>query len=178
MSHDNLFDTQLDSMYVSVSADKGVTWTRLKGFQRYDPAFTTPEWKMESIDLSAYAGQTIQIGFEGVSDFGNSFGLDDITVISASITPVTLLTFNAKRNGSVNSISWSTSQELNSKYFGIEHSSDGIHFSQIGRVAAAGNSSTQRSYQFVDPSPVKGFNYYRLMIVDIDNTVKYSMIKV
>ena len=177
MSHDNLFDTQLDSMYVSVSADKGVTWTRLKGFQRYDPAFTTPEWKMESIDLSAYAGQTIQIGFEGVSDFGNSFGLDDITVISASITPVTLLTFNAKRNGSVNSLSWSTSQELNSQYFGIEHSSDGIHFSQIGRIAAAGNSSTQRSYQFIDPSPVKGVNYYRLMIVDIDNTVKYSMIK-
>ncbi|MEO8569226.1 MAG: T9SS type A sorting domain-containing protein, partial [Ginsengibacter sp.] len=177
MSHDNLFDTQLDSMYVSVSADKGVTWTRLKGFQRYDPAFTTPEWKMESIDLSAYAGQTIQIGFEGVSDFGNSFGLDDITVISASITPVTLLTFNAKRNGSVNSISWSTSQELNSKYFGIERSFDGIHFSQIGQVAAAGNSSTQRSYQFVDPVPAKGFNYYRLMIVDIDNTTKYSMVK-
>ncbi len=178
MSHDDLqFSTYLDSMYLSVSTDKGVTWTRLKGFQRYDATFTTPDWKMESVDLSAYAGQTIQIGFEGVSDFGNAFGLDDITIISASVTPVTLLTFNAKRNGSVNSISWSTSQELNSQYFAVERSSDGIHFSQIGRVAAAGNSSTQRTYQFSDPSPFKGVNYYRLMIVDVDNSVKYSLVR-
>lgn len=177
MSHDDLFSTSLDSLYVSVSADKGMTWTRLMGFQRYDPAFTTPDWKLESVDLSAYAGITIQLGFEGVGDFGNSIGLDDITVISASITPVTLLTFNARRIGSVNSISWSTSQELNSQYFAVERSSDGIHFSQIGQVAAAGNSSTQRSYKFVDPNPLKGFNYYRLMIVDIDNAVKYSLVR-
>ncbi len=178
MSHDDLqFTTYLDSMYLSVSTDKGVTWTRLKGFQRYDATFTTPDWKMESVDLSAYAGQTIQIGFEGVSDFGNAFGLDDITIISASVTPVTLVTFNAKRNGSVNSISWSTSQELNSQYFAVERSSDGVHFSQIGRLAAAGNSSTQRTYQFNDLSPLKGVNYYRLMIVDIDNSIKYSLVR-
>ncbi len=177
MSHDDFFATSLDSMYISVSTDKGVTWTRLKGFQRYDPAFTTPEWKMESVDLAAYTGLTIQIGFEGVGDFGNSIGLDDITVVSASTTPVTLLTFNAKRNGSVNSISWSTSQELNSQYFAIERSSDGTHFSPIGRVAAAGNSSIQRAYQFVDLHPLKGFNYYRLLIVDIDNAIKYSLVK-
>ncbi len=177
LSHDNLFATSFDSIYVSVSTNKGITWTRLAGFQRYDPAFTTPEWKMESVDLSAYAGTTIQIGFEGVGDFGNSIGLDDINVISASITPVTLLTFNAKRNGTVNSISWSTSQELNSQYFAIERSSDGIHFTQIGRLAAAGNSSIQRSYQFIDPSPLKGINYYRLLIVDIDNSIKYSLVR-
>ncbi len=177
MSHDNLFPTFLDSIYLSVSADKGINWTRVKGFQRYDAAFTTPGWKMETVGLSAYAGLTIQIGFEGVSNLGNSIGLDDITVISASIIPVTLLTFNAKRTGSVNLISWSTSQELNSQYFAIERSSDGIHFSQIGRVVAAGNSSTQRSYQFVDPNPAKGLNYYRLVIFDIDNGVKYSLVR-
>ncbi|MEP6584032.1 MAG: T9SS type A sorting domain-containing protein [Ginsengibacter sp.] len=178
MSHDDLvFSTYLDSMYVSVSTDKGVTWTRLQGFQRYDAAFTTPDWKKESVDLSAYAGLTIQIGFEGVSDFGNSFGLDDITVISASVTPVTLINFNATRNGSENSITWSTSQELNSRYFAVERSTDGINFSKIGQVAAAGNSNTQRTYQFVDPSPAKGINYYRLMIVDIDNAIKYSVVK-
>ena len=178
MSHDDLvFTTYLDSMYVSVSTDKGSSWTRLKGFQRYDPAFTTPEWKMESVDLSAYAGLTVQIGFEGVGDFGNSFGLDDIKIISSSVTPVTLLTFNVKRNGIVNSISWSTSQELNSQYFAIQRSSDGIHFSQIGRVSAAGNSNTQRSYQFFDPNPLKGVNYYRLLIVDIDNAMKYSLVR-
>ena len=177
MSHDDLFTTSLDSMYLTISTDKGASWTRIKGFQRYDPAFTTPEWKMESIDLTAYADLTVQIGFEGVSDFGNSIGLDDIVVSSASTTPVTLLSLTAKRYGTANLITWATSQELNSKYFGIERSTDGLHFTEIGKVAAAGNSSLVLNYQFVDPHPEKGINYYRLRVVDIDNAVKYSLVR-
>ncbi|MEO7523530.1 MAG: hypothetical protein ABIT58_05510, partial [Ferruginibacter sp.] len=42
MSHDNLFLTDLDSMYVSISIDKGVTWTRINGYRRPDAAATTP----------------------------------------------------------------------------------------------------------------------------------------
>ncbi len=177
MSHDNSYPAFFDSLYVTISANKGVTWTRLAGFQRYDPAFTSTGWRMETVDLSAYAGQTVQIGFDGVGDFGNVIGLDDITIISNGITPVTLLSFNAKRSGSVNAISWTTAQELNSLYFGIEHSIDGIHFDQIGRVDAAGNSSIQHTYLFNDPNPVKGVNYYRLRIVDVDNSSKYSLVK-
>ncbi|MEO8109587.1 MAG: T9SS type A sorting domain-containing protein [Ginsengibacter sp.] len=177
MSHDDSYSTNLDSLYVTISADKGVTWTRIAGFQRYDPAFTSPEWSMESVDLSAYQGLTIQVGFEGVGDYGNVIGLDDITIISNGVTPVTLLSFNAKQNGSVNAISWTTAQELNSRYFAIEHSIDGVHFDQIGRVAAAGNSSSQHTYLFNDSHPVKGINYYRLRIVDIDNSAKYSLVK-
>ena len=177
MSHDDLFSTSPDSLYLSISADKGASWTRIKGYRRYDPAFTTPEWKMEYVDLTAYAGLTVQIGFEGVGDFGNSIGIDDVVVSSTSTTPVTLLSLNAKRYVSSNLITWATSQELNSQYFGIERSIDGINFSQIGKVAAAGNSSVKLNYQFVDPQPVKGVNYYRLKIVDIDNTIKYSLVR-
>ncbi|MEP7251896.1 MAG: T9SS type A sorting domain-containing protein [Ginsengibacter sp.] len=179
MSHDDIMFTgaYLDSLYLSISTDKGVSWTRLKGYRRYDPAFTTPDWKMESVDLTAFAGLTVQIGFEGVGDFGNSIGLDDIVVSSTSTTPVTLLSLNAKRYGLSNLITWATSQELNSQYFGIERSTDGINFSQIGKVAAAGNSSIKLNYQFVDPQPVKGINYYRLKVVDIDNAIKYSLVR-
>lgn len=177
MSHDNIFPTDLDSLYVSVSSDRGATWTRVgTGYQRPDVAATTPVWRMESIDLSAYAGQTIMIGFDGVSKYGNAFGLDDINVTSSPL-PVTLLSFDAMRSGSVNNLKWSTSQEQNSSRFIIERSSNGRSFEEIGVVAAAGNSNTTRNYRFTDPNPVKGINYYRLRVVDLDNTFKYSEVK-
>ena len=176
MSHDNIFSTTLDSMYVSVSTDKGVTWTRIAGFQRPDATATTPLWRLHSVSLAAYAGQTIQIGFEGVSKYGNAILIDDITITGT--LPVTLLSFNAQRNGTVNSLSWKTSQEINTNKFIIERSTDGgRHFTGIGEVAAAGNSTTARSYTYTDVAPVKGINYYRLRIVDLDNVTKLSEVK-
>ncbi|MEO6489382.1 MAG: T9SS type A sorting domain-containing protein [Ferruginibacter sp.] len=175
LSHDNIFPTTLDSIYVTVSTDKGVTWTRLAGYQRPDVTATTPLWRMESLSLAAYANQTIQIGFEGVSKFGNAFLLDDITL--SKTIPVGLLSFEAQRNGRVNNLTWSTSQEQNSSRFIVERSNDGLNFAQIGVVAAAGNSSSRKDYQFTDPSPVKGINYYRLRAIDINSDYKFSMIR-
>jgi Secretion system C-terminal sorting domain/CARDB len=93
MSHDASFNTDLDSLYISVSQSGTNTWTRLSpGYGRYDAAFTTPGWRKETIDLSAYAGQTIQIGFENVSKYGNIIALDDITVGSTAVQNTTLNT--------------------------------------------------------------------------------------
>ena len=81
MSHDSAYATNLDSLYLIVSADKGATWTRVGGFQRSNDALLKYRWSQDSVDISAYNGQTIQIGFEGVSYHGNAFGLDDISKI-------------------------------------------------------------------------------------------------
>lgn len=93
MSHDSAFSSGAnlfaDSLYVSISTDKGLTWTRLGGFQRPDASLTLYAWKKDSIDLTAYAGQLVQLGFEGVSKYGNAFGLDDINVFSGCENPVT-----------------------------------------------------------------------------------------
>jgi hypothetical protein len=118
----------------------------------------------------------IQIGFEGVSQFGESILLDDITI--AATLPVSIVSFNAQRAGNTNLLTWKTSQEQNSSKFVIERSTDGgRNFSDIGEVAAAGNSNTERNYRFVDKAPVKGINYYRLRMVDLNSTAKYSDIK-
>ena len=92
-------------------------------------------------------------------------------------TPVTLLNFSVQRIKKINKISWSTSQEINSKIFIIERSNNGSNFSAIGQIAATGNSNTTINYSFTDNAPAKGINYYRLKQVDIDNTVKYSPIR-
>jgi hypothetical protein len=80
MSHDSVYTAYDDSMYVSISTDKGQTWTRLKGLGRVDANAPAFYWEKDSVDLTSYAGQTVQLAFEGVSYYGNAFGLDDITI--------------------------------------------------------------------------------------------------
>lgn len=92
-------------------------------------------------------------------------------------SPVTLVDFNARRNGKTNLVSWSTSQELNTSHFIVERSSDGRSFSQIGRLAARGNTTLAQAYSFKDNIPGKGINYYRLRIVDFDSKQKYSQVR-
>ena len=59
-------------------------------------------------------------------------------------------------------------------FFEIEKSFDGVNFRKIGLVVSAGNSTSTRYYSFTDLQKALEFNYYRLKIVDLDNTFKYS----
>jgi hypothetical protein len=88
--------------------------------------------------------------------------------------PIDLLSFTGKLQNENVKLTWSTSSEQNSKGFEIEKSFDGINFRKIGFVAGAGNSNSTRTYSFTDPQRAVEFNYYRLKLVDIDNTFEYS----
>lgn len=103
MSHDSAFATNLDSLYLSVSNNKGVSWTRIKGFRRPDASLIEYAWIQDSVDISAYNGQTVQLAFEGVSAFGNAFGLDDINVYNVNIC---LPIHNITTITSCNSYTW------------------------------------------------------------------------
>ena len=178
MSHDDIYATSLDSLYLNISTDKGATWTRLlPGFQRADAAAAAPYWQEEIVDISAYNGQTVQLGFEGVSDYGNVIGLDDITINYSGVVPVSLLSFDAIRNGKVNNLQWSTSTEVNANKFVIERSVDGKNFTSLGEVRATGNSTVNQHYRFTDAAPIKAVNYYRIRMIDNNNTYKLSEIK-
>lgn len=90
------------------------------------------------------------------------------------ILPLQLLDFHAtKYNNSVN-LSWTTAQEVNTSYFEIERGNDGTHFSKLG-VVAANNTSSVNSYSFSDQNPLQT-NFYRLKMVDIDGSYKYSSV--
>ena len=178
MSHDDIYATSLDSLYLTISTDKGATWTRLlPGFQRADAAAATPYWKEEIVDISAYNGQTVQLGFEGVSDYGNIIGLDDISINYSGVVPVSLLSFDAIRNGKVNNLQWSTSTEVNTNKFIIERSTDGKNFISLGEVRATGNSTVTQYYRFTDATPIKAVNFYRIKMIDNGNTFKLSEVK-
>jgi hypothetical protein len=91
--------------------------------------------------------------------------------------PVNLVSFKVQRTGATNSATWTTSQEINTQHFVVERSSDGRNFATIGQLDANGNSNSLLNYSFADERPARGINYYRLKIVDRDNSFKYSAIR-
>ena len=89
--------------------------------------------------------------------------------------PITLISFNAQKlNATAAVLNWTTSQEFNSSYFDVERSNDAINFNYLGRVAAAGNSSSPLQYSFTDLMPLMGMDYYRLKEVDLDGRSVYT----
>lgn len=109
-------------------------------------------------------------------------GFCDIARLSIEIIhkpvplPIELLSFTGYNEGSVNVLSWTTASERNSLKFEIEKSYDANGFEKIGEVVAAGNSYIDLNYTFNDNYPQIGSNYYRLKMIDIDGTFKYSEI--
>ena len=91
--------------------------------------------------------------------------------------PADLVKFEVQRSGKVNKVNWATAQEINTSHFSLERSTDGRNFSEIAKVAANGNSNVLLNYNYTDNNPVRGINYYRLRVVDKDNSGKYSPIR-
>jgi Right handed beta helix region len=92
------------------------------------------------------------------------------------ILPIKLIDFTAMENSDKNLLNWKTANEVNSSHFNIERSSNGRDYEVIGRVNASGSSANEVSYSFTDAAPLAGINYYRLAMIDIDNTKEYSNI--
>lgn len=87
--------------------------------------------------------------------------------------PITLLNFTGILKGNNVMLDWTTSSEINSKEFQIEKSNDGVTYRWLNTVAAAGNSSVNKKYSYLDIEATD-LNYYRLKMVDIDGYNKLS----
>ena len=100
-----------------------------------------------------------------------------ILVRILNTNPVTLLYFTALlQNNNSTLLNWQTSQELNNSYFNIQQSTNGINFTNIGRVNGNGTTSIQQNYQYVDSRTPNGIVYYRLQQIDFDGEFRYSNI--
>ena len=82
--------------------------------------------------------------------------------------PVELTSFSASCEEDFVTLIWQTASEQNSSHFDVEKSTDGEIWRVIGTVSAAGNSTEEINYSFIDSEKSTGDNYYRLNQVDID----------
>ncbi len=70
---------------------------------------------------------------------------------------------------------WTIANDQETRYYEIQHSTDGINFSSMQTVTSV-LSATQKTYDYVDKSPAYGDNYYRIKKVDLNGVVAYSNI--
>ncbi|HEV8271195.1 MAG TPA: T9SS type A sorting domain-containing protein [Chitinophagaceae bacterium] len=125
-------------------------------------------------DLSQTTGN-LSIGTSGTYFFDNG-------QVNCSALPVTLTSWGATVSV-VNGykqihFAWSTASESNSCYYSIEWApiSNQVWQGGICRVTAAGNSSWDINYSFDWLYPQAVDYLFRLKMVDIDGSVKYSTI--
>jgi hypothetical protein len=76
MYHDTGYSTSADKVQLQVNTGSG--WVSVgTAVNRYDGS---TGWKQHTIDLSAYKGTTVQLGFLGISAYGNNEFIDDVLV--------------------------------------------------------------------------------------------------
>lgn len=88
--------------------------------------------------------------------------------------PIDLLYFKGKPNGTGNLLEWATETESNNSHFTLEHSHNGIDFTELNRIPGAGNSIEPLQYSLDDPTPFSGITYYRLKQTDHNGEYKYE----
>ena len=103
---------------------------------------------------------------------------------AAAPLPIKLSSFTAGKYGErAVKLDWISKSEVNSSYFGVERSVNDIYsFEKIGEVKAAGTSTHEIKYDYIDNNlPFSRDNqhtfYYRLNQVDIDAYSEHSEIR-
>lgn len=98
---------------------------------------------------------------------------------SHATLPVNLKNFDARVNNSKVALQWSTADEVNFSHFLLQRSTDGKEFANVTMIMS-NSHSLDYSYGYTESfnQNAPAILYYRLKMVDIDGTFKYSNIRV
>ncbi len=116
---------------------------------------------------------TLPLDQRGVPRVGNC---DAGAFEYAVVLPVSLVNFTVKPQGNSAMIEWTTAVEINSKYFEIEKSTDGLSFVKLTRIESKNGTGLSR-YIAYDDRPATGVNYYKLIQYDIDGRASVAGVK-
>lgn len=155
-------------------------------FTHYNVPLIETGWKYTSLagaavsftDFMDYITNVAVIKIRGdySSSTNESSWLDNVKIIT-QLLPVELVEFSGTLSfNSTAVINWETLTENNVSHFAIQKSSDGGNtFETIGKVNASGNSLELNNYSFIDDACF-GETYYRLLVVDAENSSSYSKV--
>lgn len=89
------------------------------------------------------------------------------------VLPLNVTGFSATKAGDKAVIAFSTANEKNVAGFEVERSDKEGNYKRIGSYIPAHNERSNQ-YELTDNQPGYGDNYYRLKIMELDNTVSYT----
>ena len=93
------------------------------------------------------------------------------------VLPVQWQSFTANVVSDNVSLEWITTREQQNTGFTVQHSIDGLRWTNIGYVSSQGNSTEQNTYRFLHTQPASGRNFYRIAQTDLDGRQSYSDIR-
>jgi hypothetical protein len=122
-------------------------------------------------------GTSFRFYAHGSTNRAGTLWFDEIVVRGATtnfVLPVRYTFTKAEAFGESVQVAWQTASEHNSREFVVQRSKDLREWSDLGRVAAAGQSARLQTYAFLDENPLLGVSYYRLRQLDHDGRYEYS----
>lgn len=100
-----------------------------------------------------------------------------ISAVPSTTLPAQWGIFTATAAGTTVNLHWTTQTEINSDYFTVQRSTDGIQYTDLSRHTAAGQSVEKKEYNYTDNQVAEGINYYRIRLTDKDGSQTYSPIR-
>ncbi len=94
---------------------------------------------------------------------------------AAGPLPVTFTSVTAANQGKAIKINWTVASEINIQHYDVEKSIDGLHFKKVNTTKAVGGAGNLQ-YQWIDESPVAGYNFYRIKSTGAAGEFSYSQI--
>ncbi|MEP0262680.1 M14 family zinc carboxypeptidase [Dokdonia sp.] len=89
----HMFGIDTGSLALEITTDTGVQWTELWSQSGQNPSQTSPNapWVTQTIDLSSYIGQVIQLRFIGITgtDFRSDIAIDNLKITVPTTCPMT-----------------------------------------------------------------------------------------
>ncbi|MDR3693255.1 DUF2341 domain-containing protein [Mucilaginibacter sp.] len=145
--------------------------TDFKAIPQLYQVWLMDNYKKDSLDIRNNTTYAFDISLTDTASYGsNRFRL---VVRQDPALMIHLLNFTANKIASGSQVVWLTENEANYTNFTVERSIDGGKtYTILGGVA----SNDLGTYSYLDKNPVKGANFYRLQIVDLNGTVSYSNI--
>ncbi|OAV42683.1 T9SS type A sorting domain-containing protein [Lewinella sp. 4G2] len=139
----------------------------------------TSTWETIAVDFSAQANENhtrlvLFFNSGNVPGPNDKYFLDDIAF--EAVLPVSLVDFTASVVKEAVRLDWETSLEEGSRRFVVEHRTNRSNWSEVGEIAAAGNSEGTRPYTFLHGAG-SGQHLYRLRMEDLDGSLEYSPVR-
>lgn len=96
--------------------------------------------------------------------------IDDVYYITTTALPVELTSFSYSVKNGVVEFNWVTQTEVNTSHFILERKTDAGLWQLVGRVAATGNSNSEKKYRLTENTNHPQAVLYRLKAVDNDGS--------
>lgn len=94
--------------------------------------------------------------------------------VTGATLPVKFGRFTALEVNAGIKLSWNNETESEVENYFVERSTDGQHYTTIAILEPKGNNGGNFEYSFVDATPAKGNNFYRIRVKEITGKLAYS----